>query len=172
VGIAADNLASVPPETKTPELFRKLLWLTGLRLLVGTALLTATAVLSFGSGGETLPGRAEELLYAIIASIYLGSLISVAFLRSGRFLSRVALGQIVGDVIAASGLVYLTGGAESIFTVLYPLAIVNAAIGLGRRGALAGAVLSAFAFCLLALGMEYGLIAPPLSSVRRCPRRG
>jgi two-component system sensor histidine kinase PilS (NtrC family) len=167
VGTAADNLASVPPETKTPALFRKLLWLTGLRLLVGTALLTATAVLSFGSGAETLPGRAEGLLYAIIASIYLGSLISVAFLRSGRFLSRVALGQIVGDVIAASGLVYLTGGAESIFTVLYPLAIVNAAIGLGRRGALAGAVLSAFAFCLLALGMEYGLIAPPLAFLER-----
>ncbi|HEX4386935.1 MAG TPA: ATP-binding protein [Myxococcales bacterium] len=169
MGAAADSFASMPPEAKAPELFRKLLWLSGLRLLVGTALLTATAVLSFGSGGETFPGRAEALLYGIIASIYLGSLISVAFLRSGRFLAGVAKGQIVGDVLAASGLVYLTGGAESIFTILYPLAIVNAAIGLGRRGALAGALLSAIAFCLLALGMERGLIAPPLAFVERTP---
>ena len=169
MGTAADSFASMPPETKAPELFRKLLWLTGLRLLVGTALLTATAVLSFGSGGETFPGRAEALLYGIIASIYLGSLISVAFLRSGRFLSGVAKGQIVGDVLAASGLVYLTGGAESIFTILYPLAIVNAAIGLGRRGALAGALLSALAFCLLAIGMERGIIAPPLAFLDRSP---
>jgi two-component system sensor histidine kinase PilS (NtrC family) len=169
VRAAADSFVPAPPEATRPELFRKLLWLTGLRLLVGTALLTATAVLSFGSGAETFPGGVEGLLYAIIASIYLGSLISVAFLRSGRFLSRVALGQIVGDVLAASGLVYLTGGAESIFTILYPLAIVNAAIGLGRRGAVAGAVLSASAFCVLALGMEYGLVAPPLAFLERAP---
>jgi two-component system sensor histidine kinase PilS (NtrC family) len=157
----------VPPSS--PELFRKLLWLTGVRLLIGTALLAATAVLSFGSGGENLPGRAEPLLYAIIASIYLGSLISVAVLRSGRHLARVAQGQIVGDVLAASGLVYLTGGAESIFTILYPLAIVNAAIGLGRRGALAAALLSAGAFCLLVFGMERGLVSPPLSFLERAP---
>ena len=168
---AADSFApagSAPPPP-SPELFRKLLWLTGLRLLVGTALLAATAVLSFSSGGENLPGRAETLLYAIIGSIYLGSLISVGFLRSRRYLRRVAQGQILGDVLAASGLVYLTGGAESIFTVLYPLAIVNAAIGLGRRGAFQGAVLSAGAFCLLVLGMEQGLIAPPLAFLERTP---
>jgi two-component system sensor histidine kinase PilS (NtrC family) len=165
----ADSVVPATSSAPPPELLRKLLWLTGLRLLVGTALLAATAVLSFGSGGENLPGRAETLLYAIIASIYLGSLISVAFLRSGRHLARVAHGQIVGDVLAASGLVYLTGGAESIFTILYPLAIVNAAIGLGRRGAIAGAVLSACAFCLLVLGMEGGYVSAPLAFLDRAP---
>jgi two-component system sensor histidine kinase PilS (NtrC family) len=165
VAAAADTLA---PHS-SPELFRKLLWLTGLRLLVGTALLTATAVISFTSGSETLPGRAEELLYGIIAGIYLVSLVSVAFLRSRRHLSRVAYGQILGDVLAASGLVYLTGGAESIFTILYPLAIVNGAIGLGKRGAVWGALLSAVAFCLLVLGMEWGAIAPPLAFLERAP---
>jgi two-component system sensor histidine kinase PilS (NtrC family) len=165
----ADSVVPATPSAPPPELLRKLLWLTGLRLLVGTALLAATAVLSFGSGGENLPGKAETLLYAIIASIYLGSLISVAFLRSRRHLARVAHGQIVGDVLAASGLVYLTGGAESIFTILYPLAIVNAAIVLGRRGAIAGALLSAGAFCLLVLGMEGGYVSAPLAFLDRAP---
>jgi two-component system sensor histidine kinase PilS (NtrC family) len=150
-----------PPVASSPELFRKLLLLTGLRLLVGTALLVATAILTLSPGSESFPHKVEALLYAIIASIYLGSLISVWFLRSGRFLSAVAHAQIVADVLAASGLVYLTGGAESVFTILYPLAIVNAAIGLSRRGALLGAALSAVSFCFLAWGLEQGWMAVP-----------
>ena len=41
MGAAADNFvpAGSAPPPPSPELFRKLLWLTGLRLLVGTALL-------------------------------------------------------------------------------------------------------------------------------------
>jgi len=151
-----------------PDLFRKLLLLTGVRLLVGTALLVATAVLSFGSG-EGFPHRVEVLLYGIIASIYLGSLISIWFLRSRRFLQGIAHAQIAGDIIAASGLVYLTGGAESIFTILYPLAIVNGAIGLSRRGAILAAVLSALSFILLAVGMEQGLVTLPFAYADRVP---
>ncbi len=146
------------------DLFRKLLLLTGVRLLVGTALLIATATLTLSPGGaENFPRRVEALLYVIIGSIYLGSLVSVWFLRSRKHLSFVAHGQIAGDIIAASGLVYLTGGAESIFTILYPLAIVNAAIGLGRRGALLGALMSGVAFCLLGLGMDQSWIALPMA---------
>ena len=147
-----------------PDLFRKLLLLTGVRLLVGTALLIATAVLTLSPGSaENFPRRVEALLYAIIGSIYLGSLVSVWFLRSRKYLGFVAHGQIAGDIVAASGLVYLTGGAESVFTILYPLAIVNAAIGLGRRGALLGALASGAAFCLLAVGMEQSWIALPMA---------
>ena len=153
-----------------PDLFRKLLLLTGVRLLVGTALLTATAVLSLApGGGENFPRRVEALLYVIIGSIYLGSLVSVWLLRARKYLALVAHGQIAGDIIAASGLVYLTGGAESVFTLLYPLAIVNAAISLGRRGALLGALLSGVAFCLLAVGMEHAWIAPPIAFDDRPP---
>ena len=155
-------------QSTAPDLFRKLLLLTGVRLLVGTALLVATAVLSLGSG-EGFPQRVEVLLYGIIASIYLGSLISVWFLRSRRFLHGIAHAQIFGDIIAASGLVYLTGGAESIFTILYPLAIVNGAIGLSRRGAFLAAALSAGSFVVLAVGMEQGLVALPFAYADRIP---
>jgi two-component system sensor histidine kinase PilS (NtrC family) len=166
---AVDRFVPAPPETTSPELFRKLLWLNGVRLATGTALLIATAVLEFGDGTEGFPGRAEAALYGIIASIYLGSLVSVAILRSGRFLRRLAQAQVLGDLIAASGLVYLTGGADSVFTILYPLAIVNAAIGLYRRGALQTATLAAIAFCVLAIGMERGIITPPLALIDRAP---
>ena len=151
------------------DLFRKLLFLTALRLIVATALLVATAALTLGPGPEDLPRSVEATLYFIVGGIYLGSLISTWVLRSGRFLSVVAYGQIVADVVAASVLVFLTGGAESVFTILYPLAIVNAAIGLGRRGAVAGGVGSAIAFCLLAVAFERSWLLPPVAFADRPP---
>jgi two-component system sensor histidine kinase PilS (NtrC family) len=156
---------STPPP---PDLYRKLLLLTGVRLVVGTALLLASAWLTL-SGGESFGRRVDVLLYATIGSIYFASLIAVVFLRSGRHLRAVAYAQIAGDVLSASGLVYLTGGAESIFTILYPLAIVNAAISLSRRGAMVGAATASAAFCVLALLMEHGVLNPPAPFLDRPP---
>ncbi|HEX9576819.1 MAG TPA: ATP-binding protein [Myxococcales bacterium] len=158
-----------PPGEGSPDLYRKLLLLTGIRLLVGTALLVATAFLTLNPEAEGFPRRVEAFLYAIIGIIYLGSLVAGWFLRSGRYLSAVAHVQIAGDVVVATGLVYLTGGAESFFTILYPLAIVSAALGLSRRGAMLGAALSAVAFCALAIGVERGLLPPPLAHLDRPP---
>ena len=84
----------------------------------------------------------------------------MVLLRQRRYLRGLAHAHIAADVLAATGLVYLTGGPESIFTILYPLAIVNGAIGLGRRGAVLGASAASFSFCALVWGMESGLIAP------------
>jgi two-component system sensor histidine kinase PilS (NtrC family) len=142
------------------SLYRKLVALTGIRILVGTALLGATAWLSFSSGEEFIRA-AQGLLYGIIAASYFGSLLSIYFLRSGRFLTQIAYGQIAGDIAAATGLVYLTGGAESIFTILYPLAIVNGAIGLSRRGANLAALISSASFLFLAVGGERGFLRQP-----------
>jgi two-component system, NtrC family, sensor histidine kinase PilS len=147
-----------PSRPAAPDLYRKLVLLTGIRLLVGTALLVATAVLSLGR--EAFPRGVEAYLYWIIASLYVASLISVVLLRQRRYLRALAHAHIAADVLAATGLVYLTGGPESIFTILYPLAIVNGAIGLGRRGAVLGASAASLSFCGLVWGMESGLIVP------------
>jgi len=150
-----------PPDSERPaprDLYRKLVLLTGIRLLVGTALLIATALLSLGSAA--FPGGIEAYLYAIIGGIYVASLVSMVLLRRRRFLRGLAYAHVAADVLAATGLVYLTGGPESIFTILYPVAIVNGAIGLGRRGAVLGASAASFSFCALVWGMESGLIAP------------
>src|SRR5205823_2590329 len=82
------------------------------------ALLVATAWLTLGH--EPFPRRIEAWLFAIIGSMYVASLIATFLLRTRRHLGYVAHGQIAADVITATGLVYLTGGAESIFTILYP----------------------------------------------------
>ena len=148
-------------------LWGKLVLLTGIRLLVGTALLVATAWTTLGQ--QPFPRTVEVLLFAIVALIYFASLVGTFVLRTRRHLGWVAHGQIAADVIAATGLVYLTGGAESIFTILYPLAIVSAAIGLGRRGAALGAAASCVALCVLAWGMQSGIIAPAGGDLERVP---
>ena len=157
-GAPASNPPSVPPEVgglgrgTSPDLYRKLLWLTGARLLVGTALLWAAFALSLG------PDASEAWVYFIIGGTYFASLVSVFLLRARKYLGALAHAQIAADVAAATGLVYVTGGAESIFAVLYPLAIVNAAIGLGRRGAALGAAGSALCFSALAFALERGWV--------------
>jgi two-component system sensor histidine kinase PilS (NtrC family) len=154
--VVAEGFESERPAA--PDLYGKLVLLTGIRLLVGTALLVATAVLSLGPEG--FPRGVEAYLYWIIAGLYVASLISVMLLRQRRFLRGLAHAHIAADVLAATGLVYLTGGPESIFTILYPLAIVNGAIGLGRRGAVLGASAASLSFCALVWGLESGIIGP------------
>src|SRR3989449_8032226 len=146
----------------------KLVLLTGVGLAVGTALLGATAWSTLRH--DPFPRTVEALLFTIIALIYFASLVGTFLLRTGRHLGWVAHGQIAADVIAATGLVYLTGGAESIFTILYPLAIVSGAIGLGRRGAALGAAASCIAFCVLAWSMQTGIIVPAASELERAPQ--
>jgi len=148
-------------------LYGKLVLLTGIRLAVGTALLAATAWPTLKH--DPFPRTVEALLFAIVALIYFGSLVATFLLRTRRYLDWVAHGQIAADVVAATGLVYLTGGAESIFTVLYPLAIVSGAIGLGRRGAALGAAASCLTFCLLAFCMQNGIVPPPAGEMDRIP---
>src|SRR5207248_6978242 len=154
-------------QPETAGLYRKLVLLTGIRLAVGTALLIATAWLTLAQ--QQLPRAVEGWLYAIIASMYVASLVATFLLRTGRNLVVVGHFQIAADVVAATGLVYLTGGPESIFTILYPLAIVSGAIGLGRRGGALGASASCVAFCLLAWSMQSGVIPPAASELDRVP---
>src|SRR5947209_7837779 len=146
------------PLGERPEggLYGKLVLLTGVRLAVGTALLGATAWSTLRH--DPFPRTVEALLFTIIALIYFASLVGTFLLRTGRHLGWVAHGQIAADVVAATGLVYLTGGPESIFTILYPLAIVSGAIGLGRRGAAVGAAASSIAFCVLAWSVDSGFV--------------
>src|SRR2546426_36484 len=107
-----------------------------------------------------LTSMIEPVMMVFLGGIVGGSLVAMVLLRRRRFLRGLLYAHLAADVLAATGLVYLTGGPESIFTILYPVAIVNGAIGLGRRGAVLGAVAASLVFCALLFGMENGLIQP------------
>jgi two-component system sensor histidine kinase PilS (NtrC family) len=64
------------------------------------------------------------------------------------------------DILLITGLVYVTGGIKSIYSVLYPLVIIYSALFLAGRGGLISASVSSIFYGLL-LDLEYyGFIQP------------
>ena len=148
------------------DLHRKLVWITFFRLIVVTVLLAATAVLTF-SERDQLPGEAQLHLYGLAVAVYLASVGYLVAMRwgPGSWLAWIAYIQVFGDVLLAGFLVWLTGGGESIFSFLFSLGIINAAILVYRKGALLAAVASALSFAAITLAMQWGVLLPAASFV-------
>ena len=134
----------MPEPPRDPGLYRKLVWLTLFRLITMTVLLGGTAAVSWQAHGQ-----ADQLLapvYAVVLASYLASIAFGLTLRRRAGLVPTAYAQIVLDTVAAGVLVAITGRSESVFVFMFLLAVVNGAILLFRRGALAALVLSVAAY--------------------------
>jgi len=116
----------------------------GLRVLFITVLLGSLLILQL-----YLRREPEHALYAVIVATYLLTIgYSVVFSRIGN-LTLFSYVQVIGDVLLASGLIYITGGLDSPFSFLYILTILAAGFLLLRRG---NFIVAAFA------GICYGAI--------------
>ncbi len=144
------------------ELKIKLTWVVVFRTIAISLLLIVSVfrVVSDPQPGELSP--ADSLSFALIAGVYLVTLVYGLLLRQGLGASRrAATAQVVGDIVLASSLVYLTGAAESPFVFTYSLAVVGAAILLFRKGAFLTAAVSSGAFIALSLAVQTGWLRPP-----------
>jgi len=100
----------------------------------------------------------------ILLSIYALTCIYWYLLKKSRNLSFLAYLQVSGDILLITLLVYITGGIDSGFSLLYHLTIISASIILYRRGGYLSASLSSILYgCLL--DMQYydalGLVRSP-----------
>ena len=113
------------------------------------------------SGSDILPPAAFRILYCVIGGLFLLSTLYyflLPFIRSPEFHIRV---QCLGDIFLITVLVYGTGGAGSVYTVLYSLVIIYAVLFLGRQGGLLTASMSTI-FYGVVLNLEYhGVFLPP-----------
>jgi len=137
----------------------RLVWLTALRLVVLTAVLTvATTVylrgFSFGS-------FSSRFALVTVALAYFLTAISAGMLRLGRALGAVAVAQLITDQITWTGIVYISGGPLSGATSLYGLTCLSGAILLGLRGGVIAAIAGAAAYLALCGGMIAGVLLPP-----------
>ncbi|MBU8895993.1 PAS domain-containing sensor histidine kinase [Corallococcus sp. H22C18031201] len=98
------------------------------------------------------PSRADSWFFAVIVGAYISTVVSGLRLRRGTAGKGDAAGQVLSDVVIATGLVYLSGGADSPLTFLYSLAVMGAAAVLDRRGALWAAAGSMLAFTVMLVG--------------------
>jgi two-component system, NtrC family, sensor histidine kinase PilS len=128
-----------PPPGEPGGLLQKLKWLTGLRLLLASALLGSAFVLD---QGERLPFPTGPL-YGLLALTFGLSLLYALALRVQRHLMPQALVQLALDLGLVSLLVHFTGGLDSAFPFVYIFVIFGGANFLERRGSLLVAALSA-----------------------------
>jgi two-component system sensor histidine kinase PilS (NtrC family) len=144
---------------KDNSLDKRLRWLIFFRVVIATFLLGITTFIRIK---ETEPSLRAALapVYFIIALIYL---FSFASLFIPKIIKNIRLNiyiQSLSDVSLITGLVYVTGGIESIYSVLYPLVIIYSTLFLAGRGGLISASVGSIFYGLL-LDLEYyGLIQP------------
>ncbi len=85
-------------------------------------------------------------LYAVVVVISLLTILYSTLLRKVKNLYLFAYLQVAVDIILITGIVYITGGAESYLHILYPLSVIGAAIILHTRGGLFAASASSVAY--------------------------
>jgi two-component system sensor histidine kinase PilS (NtrC family) len=153
-----------PPETRTtrseePNPHRRLQWVLGGRLIIATVLLGATMYLALDAirYGRFTP----TFLLILISAIYGSSILFGVWLLRGRRENVVAAAITTLDVLLITGLVYLTGGAGSIFSFLYGAQILTAALTLGTSAAYYTAAASLACYFLQGLALNVGWLPPP-----------
>jgi two-component system sensor histidine kinase PilS (NtrC family) len=117
-------------------------------------------------GEEFLPEISLYAFYIIIIAAYIFSAAYYIILHLTPNLKFSLYLQAVGDVIVITGLVYATGGVQSIYAVLYTIVIIYSVIFLGRRGGLIIASACGIFYGGL-LDLEfYGILIPHYASLQ------
>ncbi|AEI69158.1 two-component system sensor histidine kinase NtrB [Corallococcus macrosporus] len=137
----------------------RLVWLVLFRTVAASLSLVITLARLLLQPSQELT-RADTLSLAVIIIAYISTLVVGLRLRKGQGGFGDAWVQVVGDVVIATGLVFLSGGADSPLTFLYSLAVIGASVVLDRRGALWAAAASALCFGALVMGPRLLGLAP------------
>ncbi len=109
------------------------------RIVLITLLLGTLSFFQFEYKIYSFPTR---YLYYFLLSVYVLTGIYWYRLRKIKNLSLFAYIQITADILLVSVLVYLTGGIDSSFSILYHLTIISASIIIYRRGGFISASLA------------------------------
>ncbi len=147
------------PTERNKELLGRIKWLMVLRLLFATFLLVATVVVQ-ARAYPSFSNTSLASLYILTGVIYFLTLCYALLLDRVKRYVLFAYVQLVFDVLFVTALIYVTGGIESIFSFMYILTIINAAIMLYRRGGLLIASASSIGYGSLLDLQYFGVVHP------------
>ncbi|MCG6946540.1 MAG: PAS domain S-box protein [Deltaproteobacteria bacterium] len=147
------------PTERNKELLERIKWLMVLRLLFATFLLVATVVVQ-ARAYPSVSNTSLASLYILTGVIYFLTLCYALLLDRIKRYTLFAYVQLFFDVLFVTALIYVTGGIESIFSFMYILTIINAAIMLYRRGGLLIASASSIGYGSLLDLQYFGIIHP------------
>ena len=133
------------------------------RVIIVTFLLGIIAFIEIKET-EALPRLSISSLYVIILFTYFLSVLYLFLLKFIRNLRVNIYIQSLTDVVLITGLVYVTGGIRSIYSLFYPLVIIYSVLFLARRGGVITASASSILYGLLT-NLEYYSLIYPFSSI-------
>lgn len=158
-----DLAAGEVNDTDEGRLRSKLKKLLLYRLILAVFSLLATIAVQSRINADLLNAQLQPL-YIFSCALFLFTIVGALSLKDVRRLELFAFIQILFDLGAVSVLVYMTGGIESSFSLLYILVILSAALLLHRRASLLTASACSLIYGLLLDLQYFGWISPiPLS---------
>jgi two-component system sensor histidine kinase PilS (NtrC family) len=132
------------------------------RVAIVTVLFGIVAFIQI-KGAESLPEASVTSAYFIIIITYLLSFLYLLIVKRIKNLEANVYIQAICDVTLITILVYVTGGVESVYSVLYPLVIIYSALFLAKKGGVIIASASSILYGLL-LDLEYYSVIHPIHS--------
>jgi two-component system sensor histidine kinase PilS (NtrC family) len=118
------------------------------RVAIVTVLFGIVAFIQI-KGAESLPEASVTSAYFIIIITYLLSFLYLLIVKRIKNLEANVYIQAICDVTLITILVYVTGGVESVYSVLYPLVIIYSALFLAKKGGVIIASASSILYGLL-----------------------
>lgn len=150
--------SGVPPGPREgPEYRRRVEWLMLIRIFVTSFLLLLTVVLQFTPGLSFVYDPTAPI-YIILGNTFVLSLLYALAVPKVSDLKAFSFLQVLIDTVYTTALVAFTGGASSIFTLLYVFPIIASGILHLKRGAIAVASASSLLFGLLTTLQFYGIV--------------
>ncbi|MCH2186987.1 PAS domain S-box protein, partial [Myxococcota bacterium] len=143
--------AAEDPITKSPENRR------AVRLVFAHLALTVVSLgiaLALQGFGRDLTEEESAGLYGTVVAAFATTIVSALMLRRHHASRSLLPFQLATDVAIVTSLVYFSGGQESIFTFLYVIVTLYAAVLFGRRGAMISASASAAAYGAMLLATQ------------------
>lgn len=161
------SAAAVRARLESFDLRLKLVWLAVFRTVTTTLLLAVFAARVLSQPATEELARQNIVPFVLIALVYFLTLVFGLILRGGRVGRSASYIQVLGDILLASSLVYITGGTESPFTFTYSMAVIASSILFNHPGPFIAAATSSAAFTSMSLLIRANvLVRPALDSVQ------
>ncbi len=128
------------------------------RVLIVSVLLGGSVIFQYSENGQFIAPQLVYL-YFLIGLTYFLTVIYILLIKfAPEYLTPIAYFQLFFDVLTITGMVFITGAVESIFSFLFMLSIIGASIILYRPGGFLTASLSGILYGTMVVLDYYGLI--------------
>jgi two-component system sensor histidine kinase PilS (NtrC family) len=135
------------------------------RVLIISVLLGGSVIFQYSENGQFIAPQLVYLYFLIGLTYFLTGIYILLIKFAEKYITAIAYLQLFFDVLVITGMVFITGAVESIFTFLFILSIISASIILYRPGGFLTASLSGILYGVMVDLDYYGLIPATIAGV-------